>query len=334
MTPAPTEASLAWQGGLEDGCLMLVDQRRSGDDRLRRPANLDELLCLIAEGAIDGSSACGVAAGYGLALQIRDLTLALEPAAAAVRLEDDLQAIIARLRAACPGLGGVAWAGDRQGCCFDRHATLLTAREMAARLLMEARRMQAEDTRLWERISVLIAGELPAGTTVLCHGPGEILASLRRAAEADHLLQIKVCAAEAGEATAIGLRELTQAGLDAELCDNAQATALLAQGQIATLLLGARRVAANGDGLYRAGSAALVETARRHKVPVLVAAPASTFSLDRSDGAALQDDGATGADLVTASNISRIVTGRGVIPAPDQARIAALVPVETGEPAV
>jgi len=141
--------------------------------------------------------------------------------------------------------------------------------------------------------------------------------------------------------------ELLAEGIPVTLVADVAAGHLMSRGEVDLVLVGADRIAANGDVANKVGTYALAVLAKRHGLPFLVAAPCSTFDLTLADGAAIPieeraADEITGFrtlrwapqgievrnpafDVTPAQLVSAIICERGVIERPDTVRIAALL---------
>jgi methylthioribose-1-phosphate isomerase len=141
--------------------------------------------------------------------------------------------------------------------------------------------------------------------------------------------------------------ELAQDGIPVTLIADAAAAFLMSRGEIDMVLVGADRVAANGDTANKIGTYALAVLAQRHAIPFYVACPLSTIDLGLAHGglipieerAAEEVVGAAGVrwsppgiavrnpafDVTPAALISALITERGVLPRPDRSGLAALL---------
>ena len=143
------------------------------------------------------------------------------------------------------------------------------------------------------------------------------------------------------------IREMIEEGIPVTLEADAAAGHLMSRGEVDLVLVGADRIAANGDVANKVGTYPLAVLAQRHGLPFYVAAPRSTFDLSLADGSAIPieeraADEVTGFrgqrwaprgvavrnpafDVTPAALISAIVCEAGVIARPDRERIAALL---------
>ena len=251
-----------------DGRVRLVDQRRlPGELAFLDVATVDELCEAIRTLAVRGAPALGVAGAMGVAL-----------AAAAGEPLDDAAA---RLKATRPTAVNLAWGVDRALAAADPVA--------------EARRLAAEDVERNRRLGRHGAELLAAGSRVYTHcnagslataGYGTALGIVRAAAEGGRRPVVWV-----GETRPLlqGARitawELDRLGIPATLVPDVLAASLMGGGEVDAVVVGADRIAANGDVANKVGTYGLAVLASHHGVPFYVAAPTSTVDLDCPTGA-------------------------------------------------
>ena len=370
MAPAPAPEILhgvTWTGGLDDGRVLLVDQCRLplAVERLEI-SDIEQLREAILRLAVRGAPAIGISGAYGMVLHCAGQAALLGPGADSHGLEPHVDHAHQRLVSSRPTAVNLRWACDRMRDCFHRHAGHLTALEMCARLLMEAKRIHREDADLCQRIASQGATLLPVAGGVYTHcntgalatgGVGTALGCLVQA-----WLDGKRIHVYAGETRPLlqGARltvaELQHAGVPVTLaCDNAAAS-LMARGFIQAVIVGADRIAANGDTANKIGTYGLAILARHHGIPFYVAAPYSTFDLTLPDGSGIviedrpadevrapQGTRFAPADTACANPafdvtpghlITAIITERGVIHRPGPAAITRMMADRPGVPAV
>src|SRR5262249_9279303 len=166
-----------------------------------------------------------------------------------------------------------------------------------ARLLAEARAIHDEDARTCRAIGAAGAELVADGTGVLTHCNAGGLAT----AEYGTALAVLFAAHENGRRFRVfvdqtrplpqGARltawELSQAGVDATLiCDN-MAAQVMKEGWVQLIVVGADRIAANGDTANKIGTYGVAVLAKHHGIPFYVAAPSSTFDLTLPNGSAI-----------------------------------------------
>lgn len=258
------------------GELVIMKCRTAGDVR-------DAIRRLVVRGA----PAIGVAAAYGVLLAARD---AREGKIAALR--DAAREAAAFIETARPTAVNLSWAAERMAAAAGKKAS--SAEELYARLEREASAIEEEDRQANRRMGTFGAALLKDGDTVLTHCNAGALATT----DYGTALGIVYAARDAGKNISVyadetrpllqGARltawELIQAGVPTTLiCDDMAAT-VMAQGKIDCVIVGADRVAANGDVANKIGTCGLAVMARRFLVPFYVAAPFSTVDFGIASG--------------------------------------------------
>ena len=278
-------ATVAWQ----DERVVLIDQRRLPDEEVYlRCADSHEVAVAIRDMAIRGAPAIGVAAALGLALGVR------RTAAEGDALRAEWDALCAELRATRPTAVNLFWAIERMQRRFE---ALVAAGGAPLRqgLLDEALHIHAEDVAACRRMGDLGASLLPDNASVLTHcnagalataGYGTALGVIRSAAR---LGKIRRVLADETRPYLQGARltawELLKDGIPTTLIADNMAGFMLARGEVDAVIVGADRIAANGDVANKIGTYGVAVLARENRVPFYVAAPVSTFDLDTPSGA-------------------------------------------------
>ncbi|MFP5317623.1 MAG: S-methyl-5-thioribose-1-phosphate isomerase [Acidimicrobiia bacterium] len=313
-----------------DGRIRLVDQRRlPGQLAFLDIATVDGLCDAIRTLAVRGAPALGVAGAMGVAL--------------AAATGEPLVEAADRLKATRPTAVNLAWGVDRALAADDP--------------LAEARRLADEDVERNRRIGRHGAALLAARSRVYTHcnagslataGYGTALGVVRAAAEGGRQPVVWV-----GETRPLlqGARitawELARLGIPATLVPDVLAASLMGGGEVDCVVVGADRVAANGDVANKVGTYGLAVLASHHGVPFYVAAPTSTVDLACPTGAGIPIErrpaeevttvgGAVVApvgvaaenrafDVTPAALITAIVTEEGVATAPYGPALARLV---------
>lgn len=284
LTPERLPPTVAWRGG-DEGHLALLDQTRLPHERVvLRIENLDSCIDAIRRLAVRGAPAIGVAAAYGLLLGVRNA----RPEGRAF-LETARECAV-RLAAARPTAVNLQWALDR--CLQALHET-----PNLTRLRAEADAIFAEDVTSCRRIGEYGRHLVPANGTVLTHcntgrlataGDGTALSVLfaawrmgtRFAVLCDETRPLL----QGARLTAL---ELAAEGIPAQvLCDGA-AAGIIARGLVKMVIVGADRIARNGDFANKVGTYPIALACAAHRVPFYVAAPRSTFDAQLADGAAI-----------------------------------------------
>jgi methylthioribose-1-phosphate isomerase len=321
------------------------DHLRLLDQRLL-PAEEQWLDCLdatavtqaIKDLAVRGAPAIGIAAAWGVVL--------------AAKQGAPLDQALAQLRAARPTAVNLMWA-------LDRMKARIAAGADAAALEREAQAIQDEDLAANRHMGELGAALIAPGSSVMTHcntgslatsGYGTALGVIRAGVAAGRISHVY-----AGETrpwqqgSRLTMWELVRDGIPAKLIADSAASHLMKAGEVKWVIVGADRIAANGDTANKIGTYQLAIAARHHGVKFMVVAPSSTVDMATASGddieIELRDpaellsvagrrtvvDGAQAwnpvFDVTPASLIDAIVTERGVIEHPTTERMGAVFSV-------
>ena len=306
----------------------------------------DEVAAAIHDLAVRGAPAIGIAAAWGVVLAAREV-MAATPAEAADKLEPALQ----RLNAARPTAVNLAWALARM-----RAALKTAGSDWRGVLELEALAIAEEDLAANRHMGELGAALIGEGSGVLTHcntgslataGFGTALGVIRAG-----VAQGRIGKVYAGETrpwqqgARLTAWELLQDGIPATLIADSAAAHLMKTGAVQWVVVGADRICANGDAANKIGTYQLAIAARHHGAKFMVVAPSSTVDMATPNGDAIhieeRDPGellgiagtrtvAEGVpawnpvfDVTPASLIDAIVTEKGVIEQPDEARMRAI----------
>jgi len=300
--------TLAWKGD-EHGVLLLLDQRRLPHQRLvLRIETASAVVDAIRTLAVRGAPAIGVAAAYGLVLAVSRA----EPTPGTLLEVAREQAAL--LAAARPTAVNLQWA-------LDRCLRVLQAEPTLPRLLAEARAIHADDQASCRSIGEAGRALVPDGGTVLTHcntgqlataGEGTALAVLFAAWRAG--TRFRVLADETRpllQGARLTALELAAAGIPVDvLCDGA-AAGLIARGEVQMVIVGADRIAQNGDFANKVGTYGLALAAAAHGVPFYVAAPRSTFDVRLMDGSAIPIEERDATEVLEVAGQSQAPEGVG-----------------------
>ena len=243
----------------------------------------EQVADVIVTMVVRGAPAIGVSAAYGVALGVRG-SKARNPE----ELAPEFEQICARLAATRPTAVNLFWAIDRMKSLFrnlrDSGATLAEIRQ---RILAEAHAMYAEDIAACKSMGAFGGELLPQEGGVLTHcnagalatcGYGTALGVIRAAVE--HGKSIHVYADETRpflQGARLTAWELMADGIPTTvICDN-MAASLMRAGRIKAVVVGADRIAANGDTANKIGTYNVAILAKEHGIPFYVAAPWSTI---------------------------------------------------------
>jgi methylthioribose-1-phosphate isomerase len=240
--------------------------------------------------AVRGAPAIGVAAAYGVCLALRSVE-GLSVSQALVRVEQAC-ALLARSR---PTAVNLFWALERmQSFARLRAPQSADAARFAAELLEEARTIHREDAAACRRMGELGAELLRDGMTLLTHcnagalataGMGTALAPIYVASEQGK--RVRVFADETRpllQGARLTAWELLAAGIEVTLITDSMAGRVMYEGRIDAVIVGADRIARNGDVCNKIGTYALATLAAAHRIPFYVVAPLSTFDARIPDG--------------------------------------------------
>ncbi len=330
----------------KDDSLYLLDQRYLPEKASFLALNTaDEVATAIRDMVVRGAPAIGITAAYGVVLAVRQ-NFRLHPTIWRSRVEDDIQ----RLAASRPTAVNLAWALDRMGKLLDE----IEPEDGEARFLAEAEAIHQEDRAANHRLGELGAKLIRKRTSVITHcnagalatgGYGTALGVIRSAFAMDLIEQVY---ADETRPWLQGARltawELLRDGIPVSLMVEGAAAARMRAGGIGWVIVGADRIAANGDVANKIGTYALALQARHHGVKFMVVAPTSTIDMSITNGAMipieerpgeeiLQCQGhpvaAEGAsawnpvfDVTPAEFVDAIVTEKGVVLHPDTGKLA------------
>jgi methylthioribose-1-phosphate isomerase len=304
----------------------------------------------IRDMVVRGAPAIGCAAAYGAALEalrLQDATS--EEFHSGISLALD---ILSRSR---PTAVNLFWALERMRALYVS-VEARDAREIARRLLVEAHTIATEDVRLNRLMGEHGSALLDDGARVLTHcnagalataGHGTALGVIRSAVQAGK--RIHVLADETRpflQGARLTAWELQRDAIPVTLIADNAAGLLMSRGEVDAVIVGADRVAANGDVANKIGTYAVAVLAHRHNVPFYVACPLSTIDRRIATGADIPIEERAAAeitgfgsvrwappdievrnpvfDVTPAELVSALITERGVTAAPDRSKIEAL----------
>jgi methylthioribose-1-phosphate isomerase len=272
--------------GYEDDAVVMIDQRLlPAEETYLRCLDHHQVAAAIRDMAIRGAPAIGVAAAFGIALAARRHPGEVSPA--------ELDAVCAELAATRPTAVNLFWAIARMRARYARERPAGAA-AVRAGLLEEALAIQAEDLAACQRMGDLGAELIPDQARLLTHcnagalataGYGTALGVVRSAARQG---KVKLVYADETRPYLQGARltawELMQDGIPTTLIADNMAGHLMARGEVDAVVVGADRIAANGDVANKIGTYTVAVLARENGVPFYVAAPTSTIDLQTPDG--------------------------------------------------
>jgi methylthioribose-1-phosphate isomerase len=268
-----------------DGVVMIDQTKLPRDIEYVTCRTHSEVADAIVTMVIRGAPAIGVAAAMGVALGALG--------ADETRMDEEMDAICESLARTRPTAVNLFWAIDR----MKRLYASLRGRpidEIRRALVAEAQLVKAEDIEINRAMGRLGAELVPDGRTVLTHcnagalataGFGTALGVIRAAVEAGK--RIDVFADETRpflQGARLTAWELQQDGIPTTLITDNMAGHFMRQGRIGCVVVGADRIAANGDVANKVGTYSVAVLARENGVPFYVAAPISTLDLTLDTG--------------------------------------------------
>jgi methylthioribose-1-phosphate isomerase len=325
--------AVLWRGDR----LRLLDQRKLPftEDYIDC-STADEVAQAIRDLVVRGAPAIGISAAWGVVL-------------AAQRGREAVAAALPVLRAARPTAVNLMWALDRMQGRIAEGADVQALED-------EARQIQDEDLAANRHMGQLGAALLGSDVGVMTHcntgslataGYGTALGVIRAGSSSGQI--VRVFAGETRpwlQGARLTMWELVRDQIPATLVSDSAAAHLMKSGQVQWVIVGADRIAANGDVANKIGTYQLAIVARHHGVKFMVVAPASTVDMSTASGEDIEIemrdpaellahsgqrtvvDGAVAwnpvFDVTPAGLIDAIVTERGVIEAPDAASMRAV----------
>ena len=322
---------LRWQGDH----LQVLDQRQLPQSEIwLQCRNADDVAAAIHGMAVRGAPAIGIAAAFGLVLAAR----AGEPLAAAAQ----------RLNAARPTAVNLRWALARLMALGTADAAVLAA---------EAQAIFDEDLQQNLTMARFGADLIEAGSRVLTHcntgalataGHGTALGVIRTAWADGRLAGVYNTETRPWmQGARLTAWELQREGIPSRLIADAAVAELMRTERIDWLIVGADRIAANGDTANKIGTHTLAIVARAYGARVMVVAPSGTFDLETADGSAIpieqrgaeeltayrgQQVAPAGVaafnpvfDITPATRVDALVSERGVIRDPDATKVRAMM---------
>jgi methylthioribose-1-phosphate isomerase len=282
--PEPLRA-VKWNGK----SVLLIDQRLLPfQEKWLSCSTVEKVARGIEDMVVRGAPAIGVTAAYGVALSAVGCRK-LSPAA----FEKQVSADILRLRRTRPTAVNLFWALDAMERAL-KGTRGMPSGDRALLLEHEARRIHSEDEELCARMGTFGARLLSKCTNVLTHcntgalatgGDGTALAGILYAARVNPKLHVWVDETrpylQGARLTAF---ELHHAKVPFHIITDNMAASLMGAGQVDAVIVGADRIAANGDTANKIGTYSLAVLAKAHKIPFYIAAPTSTFDLSIPSG--------------------------------------------------
>ncbi len=334
--------TIEWQA---DGIVMVDQRKLPAAEVYVRCRTANDVAKAIKTMVIRGAPAIGVAAAMGVAIEMeRSRQTGTRQFAAEFQKACDL------LAGTRPTAVNLFWAIERMKRCFSEGALAgESVEQLKGRLKAEAHRIHDEDVASCRAIGRHGATLVPVEAKVLTHcnagalataGYGTALGVIRGAIEAGK--RVKVLADETRpflQGSRLTAWELVKDGIDTTIITDSMAGALMRDAEVDLVVVGADRIAANGDTANKIGTYTVAVLAKEHGIPFYVAAPWSTIDLSAEDGAQIPieersakevthvganrvaPDGARvrnpAFDVTPHRYITAIITDRGLFPSAD-----------------
>ena len=310
--------------------------------------NYRQVVSAIKDLTVRGAPAIGVAAAMGVALGGLSL-----PLTSAEKFRKQISVICDQIAGARPTARNLFWALERMKKCLD-DAIVSGKQNLATQLVSEAKRICAEDITINRQMGKHGNALIADGDNILTHcnagalataGYGTALGVIRAAREQGKKLHVYV---DETRPVLQGARltawEMQKEKIPATLITDNMAGFLMQQRKIDKIIVGADRIAANGDTANKIGTYSLAVLAIAHGIPFYVAAPLSTFDFSLKTGAEIPIEERSGDevtnfrgmstaprgmqvynpafDLTPATHISAIITEEGIVTRPYKTSLA------------
>jgi methylthioribose-1-phosphate isomerase len=276
-----------WQ---EDKVLLIDQTRLPNEYTVVEIDRSEDMAQAIRTMIVRGAPAIGVAAAYGMYLGAKEI----ETDNATVFWEQ-LEAVAQLLRQTRPTAVNLFWAISRM--LKTAYETVGTVAEIQASLLKTAQDIQTEDLQTCQAIGkngLSILPAEPAQLTILTHcnagalataGYGTALGVIRSAWAAGRLARVYADETRPRlQGAKLTTWECVQEGIPVTVITDSMAAHCMKQGAIDVVIVGADRIAANGDTANKIGTYSLAVVAKMHNIPFFVAAPLSTIDFDLPHG--------------------------------------------------
>jgi methylthioribose-1-phosphate isomerase len=279
--------------------LRLLDQRLlPAEEKWLECRDASAVTQAIKDLAVRGAPAIGIAAAWGVVLAARQ-GVALDQA-------------LAQLRAARPTAVNLMWA-------LDRMKARIAAGADAAALEREAQAIQDEDLAANRHMGELGAALIAPGSSVMTHcntgslatsGYGTALGVIRAGVAAGRINQVYAGETRPWQQGArLTMWELVRDGIPAKLIADSAASHLMKAGDVKWVIVGADRIAANGDTANKIGTYQLAIAARHHGVKFMVVAPSSTVDMATASGEDIEIELRDAAELLSVAGRRTVVEG-------------------------
>ena len=293
-----------------DDAVVMIDQRKlPGEEIYVHCKTVAEVAKAIRTMVIRGAPAIGVSAAMGLALGVKTSKVT-----GTQKLAAEFYKMCELMAGTRPTAVNLFWAIDRMKAAFAAGvAAGESVEQLQVRLIREAQQIHDEDVASCRAIGMHGAEGVPDDARILTHcnagalataGYGTALGVIRGAAERGK--RVAVFADETRpflQGARLTAWELVRDGIDTTVITESMAAPLMRDGRIDLVVVGADRIAANGDTANKVGTYTVALVAREHRVPFYVAAPVSTIDLETPDGAHIPIEERDGREVTHVKNI-------------------------------
>ena len=295
----------------EADVVVMIDQRKlPGREVYVRCRTAPEVARAIKTMVIRGAPAIGVAAAMGIAIGMRG-----SKATGTQKFAAEFFRMCDLMAATRPTAVNLFWAIERMKHAFGAGAEVgESVDQLKDRLDREAEAIHDEDVAGCRAMGAFGAAVVPADARILTHcnagalataGYGTALGVIRAAREAGK--RVSVVADETRpllQGARLTAWELSKDGIPVTLIADVAAASLLREGSIDLIVVGADRIAANGDVANKVGTYPLAVLAREHGVPFTVAAPLSTVDLSMPEGSCIPIEERSADEVLTCFGVS------------------------------
>jgi methylthioribose-1-phosphate isomerase len=278
----------------ENNAVVMIDQKALPlEMRYVTCRHYREVVAAIQDMTIRGAPAIGVAAAMGIALGVRHLV-----SENIEGLKNDFMKICDEFSRTRPTARNLFWAIERMKQCFEKNrAEGADIQRLKTALVAEAVRVADEDVQINRRIGANGSQFVKDGANILTHcnagalataGYGTALGIIRTAREQGKTVHVYVDETRPMlQGARLTCWELKEEDIPATLITDSMAGFLMSRGKIDLVIVGADRIAANGDTANKIGTYTLAVLAGANKIPFYVAAPLSTIDLGIKNGKAI-----------------------------------------------
>lgn len=271
----------------DEGVVMIDQRLLPAEEIYNTYTTVEEVADAIVTMVIRGAPAIGVSAAMGIALGVKNLDNDNN-------IESDFENICRTIYSTRPTAKNLFWAISRMKKLFSELASKVDLESLKKSLVNEALAVYLEDIEINRKIGEHGQKVLSNGDTILTHcnagalataGYGTALGVIRSAVEAGK--SIHVFADETRpflQGARLTAWELAYDNIPCTLITDSMAGWFMKQGKINAVVVGADRIAPNGDAANKIGTYSVAVLAKAHKIPFYVAAPISTFDPEISTG--------------------------------------------------